>query len=177
MSSLSDKIIQGDQEAILLFYNQYSGKIKKYLQTKLPACEDVEEVLNDVFFSALDNLPLFRRDSSIKTWLYSIAHHKVVDFYRKRKIKSVLLSQVPYLEIVDKEVHQPEFLFEKEKVRDNIEAALQKISDLYRFVLTLRYEEKRSVKEMALVLDLSFKATESLLFRARKSFQQAYARE
>jgi RNA polymerase sigma factor (sigma-70 family) len=176
MSSLLDRIISGDNDAILSFYTLYSPRILRYIQSKLPRGEDAEEVLNDVFFDAIDNLPLFQKRSSIATWLYTIARNKVADFYRKRKIKSVLLSQVPYLEIIANEINQPEFQFEKDKIRDRIEFCLQKLSKNYREILMLHYEEKLSVKQLALHFNLSFKATESLLFRARKQFKQMYER-
>ncbi|MCL5435310.1 MAG: sigma-70 family RNA polymerase sigma factor, partial [Patescibacteria group bacterium] len=107
---------------------------------------------------------------------YKIAHNKTVDYYRKRKIKSILLSQVPYLDIVAAEINQPEFQFEKNKVKDKIESAFRSLPDIYRKILKLRYEEQMPVKQIAEVFNLSFKATESLLFRARQNFKLAYER-
>ena len=176
MTSLIERILNGDNDAILAFYKVYSPRILKYLRSRLPRNEDAEEILNDVFFDAIDNLPLFQKKSSIQTWLYKIAHNKLVDFYRKKKIKSILLSQVPYLEIIANEISQPEFQFEKDKIRDRIESALQTLSEQYREILTLRYEFGFSVKQLALHFDLSFKAAESLLFRARIRFREAYGR-
>lgn len=176
MSSLIDRIINGDNEAVIQFYKQYSPAILKYLRYKLPMREDAEEVLNDIFLSAIDNLPLFQKRCSIKTWLYSIARNKITDFYRKRKIKSILLSQIPYFEIIAQEISQPEFLYEKNKIRDRIEATLKLLSKNYREILMLHYEENRSVKQIAVQFDLSYKATESLLFRARKRFKEEYGR-
>lgn len=176
MDHLVERVIKGDQEAVLAFYNLYSSRILRFLLRRLPRREDAEEILNDVFFDVIDSLPLFKKQCSLSTWLYTIAHHKLADFYRKKRIKSVLFSQVPFLEIIDREIDQPEFQFEKDKLRDNIEAALHRLSKQYQEILTLRYEMKVPVKQIALRLKLSFKATESLLFRARKSFQQAYER-
>ena len=98
----------------------------------------------------------------------------MVDFYRKRKIKSILLSQVPFLQIVANEINQPEFQYEKNKIRDRIETAFHSLSLKYQKILRLHYEEKVPVKELANIFSLSFKATESLLFRARQSFRLAY---
>ena len=176
MASLMDKILQGDHEAIVAFYKTYSPQLLKYLQKKLPSKEDAEEILNDIFLAAIDELAFFEKKSSIKTWVFKIARNKLVDFYRKRKIKSVLLSQTPFLEIIANEINQPEFQFEKNKIRDRIEKAFYNISLHYQKILHLHYEEHISVKELAIILDLSFKATESLLFRARKSFRLAYER-
>jgi RNA polymerase sigma-70 factor (ECF subfamily) len=176
MKSLVERIVSGDTKAVTEFYKLYSPRILHYLAVRLPREEDAQEILNDVFLDAIDSLSILKKDNNLQAWLYKIAHHKTVDYYRKRKIKSLLLSQIPYLEIVDSEVHQPEFILEKDKVRDKIESAFKSLPDLYRKVLKLRYEDKISVKEIAVMIEMSFKATESLIFRARKSFQLAYER-
>jgi RNA polymerase sigma-70 factor (ECF subfamily) len=176
MKSLVERIISGEEQAVVEFYKLYSPRILHYLVVRLPRAEDAEDILNDVFLDAIDSLSILKKDINLQAWLYKIAHHKTVDYYRKRKIKSLLLSQIPYLEIIDSEVHQPEFILEKDKIRDKIESAFKSLPDLYRKVLRLRYEEKIPVKEIAVIIEMSFKATESLIFRARKSFQLAYER-
>ena len=176
MTSLINKILQGDSEAIVAFYKTYSPQLYRYLRKKLPNKEDAEEVLNDIFLAAIDELAFFEKKSSIKTWFFKIARNKVVDFYRKRKIKSVLLSQAPFLEIIANEISQPEFQFEKNKICDRIDKAFHNISLQYQKILHLHYEDHMPVKELAIIFNLSFKATESLLFRARKSFRLAYER-
>lgn len=176
MAGVVEKILQGDREAVVSFYKSYSPQLLRYLRKKLPSEEDAEEVLNDTFFAAIDELSFFEAKSSVKTWLFKIANNKTVDFYRKRKIKSIMLSQLPLLEILASEIDTPEFNFEKEKIRERIEKAFLSISSQYRKILHLHYEEKIPVRELAKVFDLSFKATESLLFRARRSFRLAYER-
>lgn len=176
MSSLLEQILRGDDKAILKFYTLYSPQILKYLIANLPKKEDAEDLLNDVFLDALDGLPMFQEKSNIKTWLYKIAHNKIMDFYRKRKIKAVLFSQAPFLETLANEIAQPEFQFEKDKIRDRIEKAFLSISSQYQKILQLHYEDKIPVKELAVIFNLSFKATESMLFRARRRFRQAYER-
>jgi len=172
--SLVERIIAGDSQSVVELYALYSPRILNYLTKRLPTAEDAQEILNDVFLDAIDTISMLRTSKNLQAWLYQIAHHKTVDFYRKRKIKSIILSQIPYLEIVDAQVHQPEFQFEKDKVRDKIESAFKSLPEVYRKILKLHYEDKISVKEIAIILALSFKATESLLFRARQSFKLAY---
>jgi len=170
------RILTGDSKAVIEFYKSYSPKILSYLSSKLPHLEDAQEITNDVFLEAIDSLSILRREKNVSAWLYRIAHNKMVDFYRKKKIKSVLLSNLPFLEIVESQINQPEFQYEKNKIRDGIEIALHNISEKYRRILKLRYEEGIPIKRIALILNLSFKATESLLFRARQSFIFAYER-
>lgn len=174
--SFIKRILNGDSKAVVEFYKSYSPKILSYLAKKLPRIEDAQELTNDVFLEAIDSLSILRKEQSTMSWLYRIAHNKMVDYYRKRKIKSILLSQIPFLQIVASKINQPEFQYEKNKIRDSIELAFHSLSIKYQKILRLHYEENVPVKTLAKIFDLSFKATESLLFRARQSFRLAYER-
>lgn len=176
MRSLIVKVLDGDPQAVSNFYKEYSPKILHYLLNRLPTQEDAEDLTNDVFLETIDSLNFLSKEENLGAWLFKIAHNKMVDYYRKRKIKSILLSQIPYLEIVSNEIHQPEFQFEKNRIRDRIESTLLKLPENYQKVLRLHYEESIPVKKISAELNLSFKATESLLFRARKQFQLIYER-
>lgn len=176
MEKLIQQILDGDLLAVQTFYKKYSPKITSYIQQKVGS-QDAYEIAQDVFLEAFDSLALFEGRSSIATWLYTIAHNKIVDFYRKKKIKSVLLSQFPFLQPISQEIVQPEFQFEKNKIRDRIEATFHTISFRYRQILKRHYEDNISVKQIAIELNLSHKATESLLYRARQAFIKSYAED
>lgn len=175
MRSQIELILAGDEQAVTHFYKEYSPRILRYLKQKLQP-EEATEVLNEVFLDAIDSLPTLKKKANLSSWLYRIAHNKIVDIYRKRKLKTILLSQLPFLDLVASEFSEPEFIMEKNKIRDQIEYALYQQSEKYRQILFLFYEESRPVKEIALILNLSEKATESRLFRARQSFKEAYGR-
>lgn len=168
------RILTGDSKAVIQFYRSYSPKILSYLSRKLPHLEDAQEIANDVFLEAIDSLSFLQNEKNLSAWLYRIAHNKMVDFYRKKKIKSILLSQAPFLQIIANEISQPEFQLEKDAIRDRIETALYSLSNNHRIILELHYEQGIPVKGIARALNLSFKATESLLFRARQNFKLAY---
>ena len=164
-----------EQEARAL-YQEFSPQIQKYLYSKLPAV-DVQEVLNDVFFDAIDDILSLKKEKKLKNWLYKIARNNIVDYYRKKKIKSFLLSQIPYVELFAKEMNQPEFIMEKNQLRDKIESAMRAISQKYQQILRMHYEDQMPIKQIALSLNLTPKATESLLYRARQQFMKAYERK
>ena len=175
MDSQIEKIRLGDKDAIRAFYTEYAPRISRFLSRKVPP-EEAKEILNDVFFDAIDQLPFLTSTDNVQAWLYKIAHNKSVDYYRKKKIKSLLLSQVPYLDVVAKEFEEPEFILEKNRIREKIEKAMQMISVKYAIILRMHYEDGMRIKEMALALNMTPKATESLLFRARAGFKKAYER-
>lgn len=176
MGKLVKQILEGDPQAVEKFYKEYSPKIINYLKYKLPDTQDVDEILNDVFMEAVDTLVFLKDEDKVENWLYKIAHNKMVDFYRKKKIKILLVSQIPFLEIVAKEILEPEFQFEKNRMKEKIQETFNNLSEKHQRVLKLHYEEDMPIKDIAPILNLSFKATESLLYRARMQFITNYER-
>jgi RNA polymerase sigma-70 factor, ECF subfamily len=174
MAHIVKRILQGDNNAVETFYQQYSPGILKYLKHKLPRQEDAQEILNDVFLDAIEELPTLTEHTNVKSWLYQIAHNKMVNFYRKKKIKSLLFSQFPYLKIIAEEFHQPEFELERRELILKMQIALEKLSFKYQQILKMHYIEDLPVKIISVQLNLSFKATESRLYRARQQFIKYY---
>ncbi len=170
---LVEQVVAGTKGAATGFYKIYAPKLRRYLTFKLPE-EEMEEVLQDTFLSAFDSLPLYRGESSVATWLISIARHEVADFYRKRYARALVEKTAPLFENIVSEIFSPEFEWEKKKMEKRFFTAYRALTKQYQDVLSYKYELSMSVKEIANRMDLSFKATESLLFRARVAFREAY---
>lgn len=167
--TLIERIKKGEKAAIIEFYRSFSPQILTYLSRRVPP-ELAQEILNDVFLDALDEIPLLKHEQNVLGWLYRIARNKTIDYYRKKKLKSILFSQIPYLEFAAKEMTQPEYIIEKEKIREKIETVMRNISTKYAMILRMHYEDGMRIKQIAPILSLSPKATESLLYRARQQF-------
>ncbi|HSX08812.1 MAG TPA: sigma-70 family RNA polymerase sigma factor [Candidatus Saccharimonadales bacterium] len=177
MKSIVEHILEGDASAVETFYQTYSPGILAYLKQKLPRHEDAQELLNDVFLDAIEGLPTLKKEANLKAWMYKIAHHTVVNFYRKKKIKSLIFSQFPYLKILAQEMQQPEFELEKAEIKVRLQIAFEKLSQKYQQILHMHYIDELPVKIISVELNLSFKATESLLYRARQQFIKYYETE
>ncbi len=173
MEKIVREVIEGKRGAATKFYREYAPMLRRYLVTKMPDGE-VEEVLQDTFLSAFDSLPLYRGESSVFTWLVSIARHEVADYYRKRYVRQAVEKTTPLFDNMVSELLSPEFIWEKEKIEKRFFAAYAGLSKQYQDVLSFRYELSLSVVDIAKQMEMSFKATESLLFRARLAFRAAY---
>lgn len=168
-------IIQ-DPLATLKFYRQITPILAKYFSGKVANIKDREELIHDTILSILDSLPQFNRKSKFSTWVFSIAHHELVDYYRKRKIKEVIFSHFPFLEnIIDKALGPQLALEEKEK-KVQIKNTLENLSEGYSQILRLRYIEGLTVTQIAQILNITYKAAESRLSRARLAFQKDFVR-
>lgn len=171
--NLIQRLQHKDEQALREFYLQYKDSLLQYLQRTL-SNDDAEEVLQDSFMHTLDALRNFRGQSSLKTFLYSIAKRKAVDKLRRKSIKRVLFSCFPE-KFVDSlaTVFMKDTLDQKHLER-KIEKIFQELPNDYSLVIRLKYKEGYKISEIAKKVNLSPKATESLLFRARKAFMLTY---
>ncbi|MCB0753430.1 MAG: RNA polymerase sigma factor, partial [Ignavibacteriae bacterium] len=109
-----------------------------------------------------------------KTFLFTIARNKSIDYIRKKKIKRILFSALPSFVVEGLASVVMEDELEKKEVQQKIESTLQKLPHEYQIILRLKYMENKSVDHIAETLVKTFKSTESLLFRARKAFIKVY---
>lgn len=174
MEEIVAQILRGEKGAATRFYQRYSVQLRRFLAGKLPRTEDVEDVLQDVFMAAFDSMPVYRGEAKVISWLYAIARHEVADFYRKRYVRELVEKTSPLFDELLETVETPELAWDRSKARKRIFAAYRSLQQQYRDVLSYRYELSLPVKEIAERMQLSFKATESLLYRARSAFAVAY---
>ena len=63
----------------------YGDAVKRYVHFRLaPQVDRAEDVVQEVFLAACENLGAYRASSSLESWLMGIARNKVRDYYRAR---------------------------------------------------------------------------------------------
>lgn len=171
---LITQILNRDRHALSVFYRRYTPKLSLYIHNKIGDREDAEEILQDTLFAFLEALRDFHGNSSIKTFLYSICHHKVVDYYRKKKLKQLVFSRAPNLEFLVSPLMGPEEELDLTILKEKIQNVLSRMLPRYRTILVSKYVDNLSVSEISRKFALSFKSAESQLFRARKAFVELF---
>lgn len=157
------------------FYKKYYLGVRSFVAKKIDDEGVVEELTNDVMMAAMDSLDSFNGESSEFSWICSIAKHKVVDYFRKKKLKTILFSVSPaFEEIADKSL-SPERDALKNELKEEIKKTFEEVAKGYKKILRLKYIEGWKVSEIAKKSKLSIKAVESRLARARKQFKEAWA--
>lgn len=146
-------------------------QLKKFILLRIQDNEDAEEILQETLVSASKSFLFYREKSSFKTWVFGIAKHEIGDFYRKRKIKTLVFSSFPFLEEIVSEALGPDEELEKKELRKEVRRVLSSLREGYGEILRLKYCQGMSMKEIALKLKMSVKAVESKLSRAREAFK------
>jgi RNA polymerase sigma-70 factor (ECF subfamily) len=156
------------------FDKRYRRRIKKFVSQKSEEEGLVEEITNDVLWSAWESRENFNHKCEEFSWICSIAKHKIIDYYRKKKIKQVLFSNNPiYEEIADKAL-TPERDALKNELLEEIKDTFAELNEGYGKLLRLKYVDGLKIKEISKMLKISLKAVESRLSRAKKQFREAW---
>jgi len=171
---LVKKIINRDEKSLISLYKNYRKPLLSFVNRQIKDQYKAEEIIQDTFIDFIEGLRDFHFQSSLKTFIFSIAKNKTIDYMRKKKLKKILFSALPpyFVEslravFIDDEI-------EKKELSAKIKNTLEKLPNDYRFVLRLKYIEGEKVGAISQKLNLRFKATESLLFRARKAFVKLF---
>jgi RNA polymerase sigma-70 factor (ECF subfamily) len=173
-TKLIPKILARDRVALLTFYRRFTPKLSRFIRTKIGNPADAEEILQDTLYAFLEAIRDFEGKSNVQTFLFSICQHKIIDFYRRKKIKHAVFSQMPQLSALISPLLSPEEELDVTLAKEKIHAVLWRIMPQYRRILVLKYIEGHSVEEIARKLTITFKSVESQLFRARKAFVELF---
>ena len=182
-SELVTRAKAGELDAFEVLTNRYEQKVYSLGLRMLRHEQDAEDVTQQTFLSALENLSGFRGEASFATWLLRIATHAALKIIRKRKgLDTVSLEEateaaddydtIPHPEYIADWRQSPEELVPKQEIQRLLEDALAKLDEKHRLVFLLRDVEGLSVKETAEALGLSEANTKVRLLRARLQLRE-----
>ena len=139
--------------------------------------EDALDVAQEALLRFFKTLHRFDCRRPVRPWLFQIVRNRVVDLYRRRKIRrhdsldATDHEGQPYLELIDATV-DPERDASRSELRVRILQALDELSHIQREILVLRDYQDLSYAEIAETLDIPIGTVMSRLHGARKRLRQ-----
>jgi len=173
-TALVRQILANEGDAFDEFYRRYVPRLYRAIYY---ACssrqDDAEDILQETMLAAIRSLKRFHGKSSLYTWLYAIARHKIQDYYRRGNRQKAHLSPTPpddfAIPLADSSPSPDSLVIH----RDMLQRALANLPVHYRIVLIGKYVDGFSVKELAVILHRSEKSVESMLTRSRAALRNA----
>lgn len=167
-------IIARDEKALEELLRTYRKPVYQFVLRQINDKNVAEELTQDVFIDFIEALRDFYFQSSLKTYLFAITRNKIIDTIRKKKIKNIIFSSLPSYVVEGLKTVFIDDEIEKKELIDKIHSVFNRLPNEYQLVLRLKYIEGVRVKAIAQKMRLGFKATESLIFRARKAFVKVF---
>lgn len=173
-----------DAKEIQRMIQLFSGKIYNLSLGYVGSKEDAEEITQDVFIAVLDNLEKFKGNSQLSTWIYRIATNKCLDLlkYKKRKKRFGRVISI-FGNKEDEQVFEPidhwhpGLELESKEDVNALYRAIDTLPEKQKTALILSKFEKISQKEIAQILELTPKAVESLIGRAKTNLRKALMKD
>ena len=170
---------QKDKGEFALVLDQNADRIYRLALKMVGNPQDAEDVLQETFIKAFNNIDQFEGRSKISTWLYRIAVNESLMLLRSRKGQALPLDKEIETDQGDNIPRQivdwcclPEKELMSGESRRHIREAINTLSDANRAAFLLRDVEGLSTKEAAETLEISESALKVRLMRARMQLRE-----
>lgn len=176
MSDRSDKqlvrdFLAGDKEAFDEIVKRYSKSVYRLSYKYTHNSKDAEDIAQDTFLRAYENLRKYPKEIELKPWLLKISTNLCRNLAKKKKSFS-------FSDLEDKEEGRMEERLKndgdgpKEKLKEKDEKkivgwAVRQLPDKYQLVIQLRYHEDLTYQEISEVLNLPLNTVKIHLNRAK----------
>ena len=165
---------RGEKYAFGMLVARYQERLMRYGRRFLGNAEDVEDVVQDVFLRAYQNLQSFDASQRFSPWIYRIAHNTFVNALRKKTREPLYVfdldTVIPHALVDDSQVEEQR----RKEIREMLERFLSQVSSKYREILVLYYFEELPYADIAEVLKIPVGTVGVRLRRAREALQKIY---
>lgn len=179
------RVLAGDRRAFDEFTDDYLPQLYRFASRRLAGDrEATAEVVQSTACKALSKLTGFRGEAALMTWLCAICRNEIAAHFRqlgKRRAESEFESAEqtgattgPDAAFGDGGFEGPERAAVRRQSARHVHDLLDRMPPRYAKVLEMKYLQDLPVREVAARLEVSPKAAESLLSRARNAFRGSW---
>jgi RNA polymerase sigma-70 factor (ECF subfamily) len=178
---LVKNVLGGDTNAFKIIIQNTEGLVTQIIFKMIPATEDRKDIAQDVYLKTFQKLAGFRFQSKLSTWIGQITYNTCVNHLQKKKLLLIEGSNEDdepkdeVLEILNSKINPSnseteKIIFHKE-LSGILKREIDKLSPLYRTLITLYHNEELSYSEIAIITGLPEGTVKNYLFRARKTLK------
>ena len=160
----------GDAAAFDELYARHRGGLYRFITRQCRIRARAEEIFQDVWMSLIQAAARYRVEAQFRTWLYTMAHNKLMDYFRSNARAEAVLYEVKdddgELATNDGVASRTEEPLVQAESRQQGEAILRLLAALpapQREAFLLYEEGELSIEEIALATGVSFEAAKSRL--------------
>jgi len=167
---------QGDEYAFEEIVYRFKDRLKNFVFRYLDSEEVAEDVVQDTFLRVYQKKHMYRNIAKFSTWIYTIAGNLAKTELRKRKRRKMFSLSSLGLEDKEYEIPSEEFApedeIEGEYTEQEIQAAINNLSDKFKTVIILRDIQELSYDEISKIVDVPVGTVKSRINRARLKLQE-----
>jgi RNA polymerase sigma-70 factor, ECF subfamily len=169
------RVRTGDRDAYRLLVERHSRRIFHLAYRMTGSEQDAEDLVQETFLRAFQQLDRFTARSQFGTWLYRIAVNCAIDLMRKRQRRDEPLEPVDPESGVPLVAHTPgpDRLVFSSEMQKRVKSALDQLSPTEKAAFVLRHFEGKCTEEISDALGLTINATKQAVFRAVQKIRRS----
>ena len=171
-----DAFKAGDAAAFAKIMEHYEPYVLGLIWRMTGDRATAEDLCQETFLKILKGLGSFRRGSSLKTWIFRIAHNAVVDHARGTGRAAEPLDEIGADTCPPDPAPTPLAQVEEGQLRQGIEEAMGTLAPREREILHMLYWDGLRVAEIAAACTLPEGTVKTLLFRSRRALREQVCR-
>jgi len=153
-----------------LLVAKYQQKVYWMVRRMMISHDDTNDVVQNVFLRIWLNIPSFRRESALYTWIYRITVNETISALRKKRL--LLFLPIHDLEADLARTLQADPYITGTSVQIKLQRALLKLPTKQRLVFNLKFFEEMTYEEMSEILGTSVGALKASYHFANKRIEQ-----
>lgn len=162
----------GEEPAFKLLVAAYSDRVYYTVLNILQNAADTEDAVQETFIQVFESIRQFKEESSLATWIYRIAVRKAIEKIRKQKNRKRLHAIIPWWmpeenKSIDAVYLNPGIAVEHKEKAAILFKAINGLPENQRLAFTLIKVQGMKYEEVCELMQLSVKAIESLVSRAK----------
>lgn len=166
-SYIIKEILNGKTEQYEYFLDRYGQPVFVLVDRIVSCQEDAEELTQDVFLKAFQQLSSFKAESSFSTWIYRIATNLAISAVRKKRNDVLRLDDSVFANLSDTQVDEA-LEDDSEEQMERLQQAMNQLEADERALITLYYLEEKPLAEVAFILGMTEGNAKVKLHRIRK---------
>ena len=166
-SHIIKEILNGKTEQYEYFLDRYGQQVFVLVDRIVSCQEDAEELTQDVFLKAFQQLSSFKAESSFSTWIYRIATNIAISAVRKKRNDVLRLDDSVFANLSDTQVDEA-LEDDSEEQMERLQQAMNQLEADERALITLYYLEEKPLAEVAFILGMTEGNAKVKLHRIRK---------
>lgn len=176
--SLMLAYVAGDTSAFETLYDRHALPVWRFVQRSVQNSAVADDLVQDVWFRLLDQAPHYQPRARWRTWLFTLAHHRLVDHWRTHKAHATLDIDTPEgAALAESLAAESGFGPERQlQSREQAQALLDALAGLpvaQREAFLLQAEAGMSIVDIALTTGVALETARSRLRYARAHLRAA----
>lgn len=173
-AGLVEATLKGDREAFGHLVRKYRGPLLEFALRKLKNLPDAEDIVQEAFLKAYQNLQRLRDRDRFAEWLYRIATNLCISLLRRRRDNLISLDSLPNPSSIGSV--NPEYLPEQRELSEFIVRAVEALPDKNRRTFIL-YLEGFSYQEIADAMKVPVSTVSGRLQTAKRRLRKRVSKE